>query len=194
MGDQRGVRPLTWVRLLRDDPAVTKVRHGVLHGLADRLAGSTGTGFCSVAQLVKDTGWDERTIRRHLDWAKEHGYLVQTARGHWVGSGTARASEWRLSQPDTADRLTDQHNRTPVTGREPVDNSNGDRSQPDSDPHLNRSPLTTQGVNTQETSFMSSDEVQSSAPNYDDDRDAFTIATALNGYARSLPNDHAQSR
>lgn len=93
---------MVWMRAVRDytpKPPANSSRYGVLWALALRLD-ATGQGYASQRQLAGDVVVNERTVRRHLDWARTAGYLVQTRRGHRIKDGTAIASEWRLSQPD----------------------------------------------------------------------------------------------
>jgi hypothetical protein len=55
--------------------------------------------------LADDVETTDRTVRKHLKWAIDTGYLLRTRRGHRLGDGTAIASEYPLCQPETGDRL-----------------------------------------------------------------------------------------
>lgn len=52
-----------------------------------------------IARLAMDCGMGESTVRRHLTWLKEHGYVVQQSRGHNVGDVNL-ASVYSLAMPD----------------------------------------------------------------------------------------------
>jgi hypothetical protein len=102
------VRPLEWMTLVRDHPdRPPPDQCHVLDRLAQRLDWGEGRdrrqvpghGFASVAQLVRDSGYGERTVKRATQWAREHGLLIRLTRGHRRGDGTATNSEWRLRRP-----------------------------------------------------------------------------------------------
>lgn len=102
------MRPLEWMRAVRDytpKPPANSSRHSVLWALALRM-GATGEGFASARQLADDIVVNERTIRRHITWGMDTGFLNRTRRGHRQGDGRPIASEYRLSQPDMGDRLS----------------------------------------------------------------------------------------
>src|SRR5690348_5582909 len=65
----------------------------------------TGRGFASTGQLLADAGAEERTVRRATRWGRDNELLLQTRRGRRLGDGRTIASEWRLTQPATGDRL-----------------------------------------------------------------------------------------
>lgn len=122
------VKPVVWMRAVRDHtpkPPANSARFSVLWGLALRMD-STGQGFASARQIADDVVLHERTVRRHLTWASEAGYLIRTRRGHRLGSGQAVASEYQLSQPDTGVRLSDTS-----TGQTADLNRTATRPQPD---------------------------------------------------------------
>lgn len=115
-------QPLTWIRHLRDHPAATGSRLAVLCMLAARMNGDTGAGFCSHATAAADAGYSADTVKRAINWAMENGYLRRTTRGHRLGNGAARASEYQLTYPQAqAQQCTDaplresQQCRTPTS-------------------------------------------------------------------------------
>ena len=97
-------RPLEWMTAIRDHPARPPAaqRH-VLAMLALRLHWKTGEGAASAAQLAADADCCERTVRNATGWARGEAVklLEQTRRGHRLGNGEVRASEWRLCPPST---------------------------------------------------------------------------------------------
>jgi len=102
------VKPLEWMRAVRDalpKPGPRSSRLVVLFCLALRMR-PDGTGFCSQPQLAEDAEVHATTVRRHLTWARDTGYLVRTRRGHRLGNGTKIASEYALSQPSTGALLS----------------------------------------------------------------------------------------
>jgi hypothetical protein len=132
------VRPLVWLAAVRDHPQRPAAPQcWVLTALALRLDWAAGSGYVSTERLRSDAGITERTVRRATTWARRHGLLVMTRRGHRMGDGRKVASEWALalpsqpvtadtlseSQPDTTDRL-----RAPQPGTALVLHS---KSQPD---------------------------------------------------------------
>jgi hypothetical protein len=127
------VQPLIWMRAVRDHlpkPPANSSRLLVLVCLALRMHPG-GTGFASQRQLADDATVSESTVRRHLRWGRETGYVEQTRRGHRIDENTVIASEYRLTQPVTGDLLAgdptgqvDRPNRSspgtqPVTGDRP---------------------------------------------------------------------------
>jgi hypothetical protein len=89
----------------------------VLDRLALRMDWQTGCGYASVAQLAADTGCSEATVRRALTWARGNELLIRTRRGHRVTSERVVASEWRLTQPVTAEQLEAEPTQ-PVTAEQ----------------------------------------------------------------------------
>lgn len=107
------IRPLIWMRALRDDSRCTATRLTVLCMLALRMR-ADGTGYASAQKLADDSRVNERTARRAVEWARWESYLNRTRRGHRLGNGQTVASEYALtlpvdnsSQPDTGDQLKD---------------------------------------------------------------------------------------
>lgn len=98
--DQQAMQPLEWMRAIRR-AGLTRSQLAVLDSLALRM-GRDGTGFASHQQLADDTGVNRTTVWRCLATASELGWVRQTRRGHRVGSGTALASEYVLSEGGTA--------------------------------------------------------------------------------------------
>jgi hypothetical protein len=95
-----------WLAAIRDDldrPPPDQVL--VLAMLALRLDWKTGAGYTSDRQLAFDADAGERTVQRATRWARTAGYAARTRRGHRLWRGGIAASEWKLSQPDTHDRL-----------------------------------------------------------------------------------------
>lgn len=68
----------------------------------DRLDWNTGTGHASVANLAADAGCKVQTVNRATRWARQHGMLARTKRGHALRNGKGMASEWRLTLPPPA--------------------------------------------------------------------------------------------
>jgi hypothetical protein len=52
-----------------------------------------------VSRLAADCCMGESTVRRHLKWLTEHGYLVRESRGHNVGE-VSLASVYSLARPE----------------------------------------------------------------------------------------------
>jgi Helix-turn-helix domain len=52
-----------------------------------------------IARLAKDCVMGESTVRRHLKWLKDNGYIVEESRGHSVGD-VRLASKYSLATPD----------------------------------------------------------------------------------------------
>jgi Helix-turn-helix domain len=70
-----------------------------------------------VARLADDCGMGASTIRRHLKWLKERGYIVQESRGHSVGD-LKLASVYSLAMPDLP-LVTERKVETPTAQLEP---------------------------------------------------------------------------
>jgi Bacterial regulatory protein, arsR family len=121
------MKPLLWMRAVRDHvpkPGPRSARLVVLFCLALRMR-SDGSGFASQRQLANDADVSESTVRRHLRWGRENGYVEQTRRGHRIDKDTVLASEYRLTQPVTGDLLD------PVpTGQSGVPNRSDSGTQP----------------------------------------------------------------
>jgi biotin operon repressor len=118
---------LMWMRAIRDHrpkPGPRSARYPVLWGLALRMR-KDGSGFVSMQTLAEDVEWGESTVRRHIKWARDTGYLLRTRRGHRLGDGTAIASEYRLTQPLTGEQLTEVS-----TAQMGILNRSDDGSQP----------------------------------------------------------------
>lgn len=133
------VKPIVWMRALRDDPSVIGTRLAVLWALGLRVR-KDGTGWAPQRRLAADVGVSERTVRRVLKWAEAAGVVEQTSRGHRRGDGVVRASEYRLllpSLPDTGDRLRDERRAGDRGGDAPSlpdnDGSLPDNSEPQPD-------------------------------------------------------------
>ncbi len=109
---EASVKPLEWMRSLRDSGEFTGGPLNVLLMLALRMR-KDGTGFASQRQLAEDAGVSESTVKRALKTARESGsresgWVEQTRRGHRLTDGAAVASEYRLldpTQPATGDTL-----------------------------------------------------------------------------------------
>jgi len=97
---------LMWMRAVRDHrpKAGRSARYPVLWGLALRMK-PDGTGFASVRILAQDVELGESTVRRHIKWAIDTGYLLRTRRGHRITNDIVVASEYRLCQPLTTEQL-----------------------------------------------------------------------------------------
>ncbi len=46
------------------------------------------------ARLADDTGMAERTVRDHLKWLTDRGYLIKVRRGRGKGAGAPATKEW----------------------------------------------------------------------------------------------------
>jgi hypothetical protein len=100
---------LMWMRAIRDHrpkPGPRSVRYPVLWALALRMR-PDGSGFVSQRLLAEDVEAGVSTVRRHLRWAMDAGYLLRTRRGHRITDELAVASEYRLTQPLTGDLLNE---------------------------------------------------------------------------------------
>jgi hypothetical protein len=86
-----------WLKAIRDHPErPSTAQCHVLTQLALRLDWRTGTGFASERQLAADAEVTGSTVRRATRWARDHGLLKEVARGHRLGDGRTRATEWAL--------------------------------------------------------------------------------------------------
>lgn len=102
-------RPLEWVAAIRDHPGrPPSAQCHALTMLALRLDWMTGCGFASVGQLAADAAVSEPTVRRATKWARDAELLLCTRRGHRTAPGVVVASEWKLTQPITGDRLAEK--------------------------------------------------------------------------------------
>jgi hypothetical protein len=112
-----------WLVAIRDHPErPAPLQCHVLTMLALRMDWKTGTGYASTGQLMTDAKVAESTVRRATSWARKTGLLIQTRRGHRLGSGQVAASEWKLTQPVTGERLTSSQ---PVNGAISTGQQNG---------------------------------------------------------------------
>ena len=119
---------LMWMRAVRDHrpkPGPRSERYPVLWGLALRMR-PDGSGFLSQRMLAEDIETTERTVRKHLRWAIDTGYLLRTRRGHRITNDIVIASEYRLCQPETGDLLG-----TEPTGKMRQPNRKDDGTQPE---------------------------------------------------------------
>lgn len=78
----------------------------------------------SVERLSRDTGKDERTVRRHIDAAEAAGWLVK-AHPNRKGIGRTQAQSYRLEIPDQ---------RTPVPGDRPGEDGGEGYREPFANP------------------------------------------------------------
>src|ERR1022692_2276493 len=69
---------------------------GILWMLAARLDVRTGCGWASVRDLSELSGAGRNTVLRATAWARNHGLLARTARGHRVTDERDAASQWQL--------------------------------------------------------------------------------------------------
>lgn len=97
----RNVTPLTWLRLLRDDPRFGHRELGILAALAATVSGKTGQGFASLPYLAKHTNSSVSTAQRALALAESNGYLFEVERGHRRGDGIGVATTYQLQRPST---------------------------------------------------------------------------------------------
>lgn len=76
-----GLRPLRWLRVLRDAPLNLKdnVIRSTLWAIATYASGQTGGhAYPGVAQLVAKLGISDSTVRRHINRGVDYGFLYQT--------------------------------------------------------------------------------------------------------------------
>lgn len=106
------MRGFEWQRAVRDDPTITGTRMLVLLTVGVHLDGS---GYLGIDQVAASTGLGERTVRRHLAWARHTGWLYRSRRGHRLGSGQPIASEYRLTIPSTGQSRPVEDDAQPVT-------------------------------------------------------------------------------
>jgi len=108
------VKPLVWMRAVRDASPPTSAQLAVLWALALRMR-PDGSGFTSTRQLCDDVTVSHSTVERATRWARETSWLDRVRRGHRLGNGVRVGTEWRLtepSQPVTTDTLSDSQSLT----------------------------------------------------------------------------------
>lgn len=96
--NDKGFSKLTYLKDLR----VHKIGNGayrVLLAVFNYTDQDGGSAHPGIARLAQDCDMGESTVRRHLTWLKEHGYVVQESRGHSVGDVNL-ASVYSLALPD----------------------------------------------------------------------------------------------
>lgn len=128
-------RPMEWLAAIRDHPRRPPAQQShVLTMLALRMDWATGTGFASTGQLAADAECGERTVKRATKWGRDRDMLILARRGHRLGNGTTRASEWELAIPQgaTGDTLS---GTSTGTGLPVEQNLKGPLSYPMSTPH-----------------------------------------------------------
>jgi hypothetical protein len=86
-------------RAVLADPAIVRLRLAVLMTLASHWDRRTNRARVSIATLSTETGHDESRVREALRWARSGGYLDQVVRGHRLGNGQVKCSEYRLAVP-----------------------------------------------------------------------------------------------
>jgi hypothetical protein len=98
-GDLRpAVTQYGWFAALRDSPDVAGTRMLVLLTVASYMS-PDGTGARpSIATLSANTRLSDKTVRRHLEWAKTAGWLV-VKRGGRRGNGRADSNEYTAALP-----------------------------------------------------------------------------------------------
>jgi hypothetical protein len=95
-----GFRNLWW-REARASPDVVGARLQVLLVMSTwTVADGTGA-HPSIADIAAATGMGLSTVRRHLAWARQNGWLRVERRGHRRGDGQTMANEYSLSLPLT---------------------------------------------------------------------------------------------
>ncbi|WP_299051867.1 hypothetical protein [uncultured Nocardioides sp.] len=113
------MKPLTWLRAVRDDPEATQGVLAVALALAATAKGTgpeAGTLYASTASLARWTGFSTAQVRRHMATLTGLGLIRQERRGGRRG-GKAYATTWVLCcQPITDEHmgadpqpLTDEH-------------------------------------------------------------------------------------
>jgi hypothetical protein len=97
----------SWLKAIRDHPEpLPAEQFRVLTMLALRLDWTSGEGFASTRQLAADARASKSTVLRATDWARQAGLLKEVKRGHRLGDGRTRATEWALiSQGVSSDTL-----------------------------------------------------------------------------------------
>jgi hypothetical protein len=89
-----------WLAAIRDFPEQpTAAEFRVLTMLAIRLTWKTMEGSASTADLVSDASASAAVVERATAWARTHGFLEQTRRGHRLDDGRVVKSCWRLIVP-----------------------------------------------------------------------------------------------
>lgn len=90
--------PLTWLRLLRDDPQIGHPHLSVLAMLAATVSGKTGRGFASYELLAQRAGTNTSTVKRALIVGRDTGYVFQVEKGRNTWDGPV-ASTYQLYRP-----------------------------------------------------------------------------------------------
>lgn len=113
VGASRAATRFEWERavLASDLPSTCRL---VLLVLAVYMNADGTEARPGVPRLCAGTGLGDRAVRGHLSSAVETGWLQQVRRGHRLGNGTVRASEYRATVP-------------PSTGTPVPDDTAGDR-------------------------------------------------------------------
>jgi DNA-binding transcriptional ArsR family regulator len=63
-------------------------------------------------RLADDTGKSQRSVREHLKWLVDNGYLIKDKRGHGNGDGPAMATVYRLQPTGESAQPTGEHSPT----------------------------------------------------------------------------------
>lgn len=88
-----------WEQCLRNDPRITRSSLLVLMLMAtygDRDGTRISVG---IERICTDTGLGEATVRKAIKAGTRTKYLARDMRGHRLGDGSARSSEYHLTVP-----------------------------------------------------------------------------------------------
>jgi hypothetical protein len=111
------VKPLLWMRAIRDLGELPAARLAVLFCLALRMD-AKGSGYAATRTLEDDAKVSRATVKRATKWARDGDWLVQVQRGHRIANGRAVASRWQLTTPTqglTGDTLAQTQGLTRAT-------------------------------------------------------------------------------
>lgn len=100
-GDEQRPTRFEWERALRSAAEVTGTRLLVLLALGTYMDHAGAGARPGDARLAEELGVTDRTIRAHLRWAREAGWLERVSKGHGAGQGVARASVWAAALPSS---------------------------------------------------------------------------------------------
>jgi helix-turn-helix protein len=92
------MKPLTWMRLVRDNDANTATRKHIAYAVALR-ADVDGHCWPSYNTIAADTDLHRVTVIRHIDGLVSGGWLIKTPRANGHGS---QSNAYLLSKPSIA--------------------------------------------------------------------------------------------
>jgi hypothetical protein len=125
-GGQKTFSKLTYLKDLRGHE-IPRATLAVLIAVFNYTDKSGQNAHPGEKRLAEETGRDERTVRRHLKWLTDHGYLVKASRGHSGG----RATVYDVALPDTTpDKMSGTH-RTKTVNTPDTFEHTPDKNVPD---------------------------------------------------------------